>query len=89
MKFRKLQTNTQGTLYLHNMLGRSRPRRYDYIEDCVEAMKQAQITTIICLVSDKERDQSEIARLCRRHCSRKNSSRTDLFPNPKLYHKTW
>ncbi len=49
MKFRTLQTNTQGTLYLHSM-----PGRYEALEQVWDVLKANQITSIICLASDEE-----------------------------------
>jgi hypothetical protein len=47
--FRKLQTDTSGTLYLHSM-----PGRYEALEQVREAVKANQIAAIIWLASDKE-----------------------------------
>ncbi|MCK5920335.1 MAG: hypothetical protein KAG66_05305, partial [Methylococcales bacterium] len=48
--FRKLQTNTQGTLYLHSMPG----RRNEELKRVWEAAAGNQITAIICLASEEE-----------------------------------
>ena len=50
MKFRTLQTNTQGTLYLHSMPG----RRNEELKRVWEAVEANQIAAIVCLVSEKE-----------------------------------
>jgi len=50
--FRKLQTNTQGILYLHSM-----PGRYEALEQVWKAMEANQITAIICLASEKETEK--------------------------------
>ena len=49
MKFRTLQTNTQGTLYLHSM-----PGRYEALKQVWNAVAANQITAIICLASEEE-----------------------------------
>ena len=47
--FRKLQTNTNGILYLHSM-----PGRYEAITKCLHWMEELGIKQIICLASEKE-----------------------------------
>lgn len=47
--FRKLRTDTEGTLYLHSM-----PGRYEPLEDACEWLKKNGITTIFCLASNEE-----------------------------------
>lgn len=49
MKFRTLQTNTHGTLYLHSMPGRKEP-----LSECFGAIKQHDSSQIVCLASADE-----------------------------------
>lgn len=48
--FRKLQTNTQGILYLHSMPG----RRNEVLEQVWAAVEANQIVSIVCLASADE-----------------------------------
>lgn len=47
--FRRVETKTQGALYLHSM-----PGRYDALTDCIAALKECEVMLLVRLTGDEE-----------------------------------